>query len=482
LTADRADHLTESIKVSAGTLKVVTCFDDVKHSIESLRLIQPSLPVLVTVYTAGAVTRWGEPHSQATSLDTFRQTVGSVLQANASINIYGFAGGTNFGFYNGALDNFDSHSVAVDGSQVGAKRMHQHRAHRAKVHGARAGKQFKTVGIGLAYRPVTTSYNYDAAVSETGCVQQSPKYHSFRRLLLDHNLISRLHVVPQNPPDVSLGVVKLDQRLSWQTLVSDRSLLEPPIVLSSPVFMERLNVQYGNGQGYGWILYRTVISGGLHYINVTGILRDRALIYLDSKLVSTVYSDKVGDFSVVLTLHSPPTTGAHGHVLEILVENMGRANFGLLDEQRKGFVGRVLTDGGNSLVDLQWEHFSLDFSQNFIDLVRHAKHSWTTWNKLLAGNSQQQPTLYRGQFKVRQPKDSFLDMSKWTKGLVILNGFILGRYWNIGPQYVLYVPAPLLARGVNDLIVFELERTVNGKVKFVSRPEHHHVMHAKKQV
>jgi beta-galactosidase len=80
------------------------------------------------------------------------------------------------------------------------------------------------------------------------------------------------------------------------------------------------------------------------------------------------------------------------------------------------------------------------------------------------------PTLYRGWLKLEgNSSDTFLDMSSWTKGIVIVNGFNLGRYWNVGPQQTLYVPAPVLKAGKNEIIVFELEQP-SLQLKFVDKP------------
>ena len=41
--------------------------------------------------------------------------------------------------------------------------------------------------------------------------------------------------------------------------------------------------------------------------------------------------------------------------------------------------------------------------------------------------------------------------------MVLLNGFTLGRFWEIGPQKRLYIPAPLLREGENRLTIIETE-------------------------
>jgi beta-galactosidase len=77
------------------------------------------------------------------------------------------------------------------------------------------------------------------------------------------------------------------------------------------------------------------------------------------------------------------------------------------------------------------------------------------------------PCFYRGNLKVDQPGDTFLDTSTFTKGFVWVNGHPLGRIWNIGPQKTLYLPGVWLHAGDNDVIVFDLEgkpgRTVGGR-------------------
>jgi beta-galactosidase len=56
------------------------------------------------------------------------------------------------------------------------------------------------------------------------------------------------------------------------------------------------------------------------------------------------------------------------------------------------------------------------------------------------------------------PADTFLALPGFAKGFVWVNGTLLGRHWEIGPQTTLYVPAPLLSAGRNTVTVLELER------------------------
>lgn len=75
---------------------------------------------------------------------------------------------------------------------------------------------------------------------------------------------------------------------------------------------------------------------------------------------------------------------------------------------------------------------------------------------------QDTPAFYRYEFQVDQPKDTFLNCRELGKGVTFINGFNLGRYWSEGPVQYLYIPAPLLREGKNQLIVFETEGKTAG--------------------
>jgi len=215
-----------------------------------------------------------------------------------------------------------------------------------------------------------------------------------------------------------------------------------------------------------------VIPSDGQQLDISGSMRDRAQVYLDGRLIETVYNQRLTPLRVTVALNSSRSLSSTR--LQLVVENMGRSSSGLLDEQRKGFEGLVRVDGKK--IESRWDHFSVDMSKQLLTAIRHSKH-WTT-----SGRSkkpvQRLPTFYRGHFKVKRMTDTYIDMTKWTKGVVVVNGFVLGRYWSIGPQQSLYVPSPILSHGENEILVFELERTWNAKVKFISRSstnlDHHY--------
>jgi len=490
LTVDRGPHLREGSV--PGTLATVSCrgtVDEVASALSQLGAFQPGLPRLVTLMDTYGTSRWGETplHHSTLSLNNFRRSVGLILTSNASINVYAFAGGTNFGFWNGALEDAGTESSSVNVVRQAVRRRGHHdrraagRQHRIIVNETTASVDQTGAAAGLVYRPVTTTYNYNPPpiISQSGQNKFSAKYHAFRRLLLDNGLISRLQSVPVNPVTSALGVVNLSDQLRWDKLL--QFISSSPILLDTPVFMEQLNTQLGSGQDQGWIVYRARLPPGGTRLNISGTMRDRAQVFINGHHLQTVFNNKLAPFNVVTNLldsyrrrHNSTSTSSGSSTLELVVENMGRSSFGLLDEQRKGFEGSVSIDGRT--VDSHWEHFSIDISTAFLTAVRHSK-DWVSTARPSTSVEGQQPTLYRGHFKVKQLRDTHIDMSRWRKGVVVINGFVLGRYWNIGPQQSLYVPSPILSHGVNELLVFELEQTLNAKVKFVARASWKHHKH-----
>jgi beta-galactosidase len=142
--------------------------------------------------------------------------------------------------------------------------------------------------------------------------------------------------------------------------------------------------------------------------------------------------------------------------LDILVENLGRINFGkYLLENKKGITEKV-TFGGMEVKN--WQQYSLPF--NDIGTARFSARAVTT----------DAPALLKGSFTLNQLADTYLDMSAWGKGVVWVNGHNLGRYWNIGPQQTLYLPAEWLKKGKNEVIVFELLKPGTKQLQGIKAP------------
>lgn len=131
---------------------------------------------------------------------------------------------------------------------------------------------------------------------------------------------------------------------------------------------------------------------------------------------------------------------------DILLENMGRVNFGAkLEYQRKGIDGGVQING----------HYHYDWTIYPLPLDNIEKIDF------LAGYIEGTPSFYKFKLEVDEIADTFLDFNGWGKGCAFINGFNLGRFWEIGPQKRLYIPGPLLKKGENEIVIFETE----GKVR-----------------
>ena len=127
--------------------------------------------------------------------------------------------------------------------------------------------------------------------------------------------------------------------------------------------------------------------------------------------------------------------------LDIFVENLGRINFGpYLLKNTKGIVGKVEWKGKEVT---GWKMFSMPFA---------------TVDGLVLHGGDDGPVVRRGSFELGAPADTYFDMRKWGKGCVWVNGHNLGRYWRVGPQQTVYVPAEWLKKGKNEVVVLELLR------------------------
>jgi beta-galactosidase len=288
------------------------------------------------------------------------------------------------------------------------------------------------------YRPHITSYDTDAPLNEAG--DPTPKYFAIQQAIA--NVLPETPVeAPSTTPKQAYGAVPLTASLS---LFDALPQLAQPTQGDKPLRFEDLETYYG------FLLYRTQITQGGRLV-IEG-LRDRAQVFLDGKPVGTLYRN---DPETVIDLQP----GRLPAQLDILVENLGRVNCGgaNLYDSFKGLTGAV-TLAGDELRG--WEHFPLPLD-TVADLEFPAEPA-----------TAEGPVFLRGNLRIEgEPQDTFLKVPAGTKGVCWINGFNLGRYWSIGPQRSLYVPAPLLRQGNNDLIVFELHGLERREAFFADAPE-----------
>ena len=204
------------------------------------------------------------------------------------------------------------------------------------------------------------------------------------------------------------------------------------------------------GQSYGYILYRTKIKGAVKGDLDIHELRSYARIFVNGKLAGTLDRRKKAGSTANLE------AGA-GSTLDILVEGTGRINFTTeLRKERQGINGPV-TLAGKELGD--WQVFPLPMD----DLL---KLQFSTTNAIAPTD----PAFYRGRFDLQSNGDTFLDTRGWGKGAVWINGHALGRFWNVGPQQTLYVPAPWLRKGENEVVVLTQDTPKSRQMRGLGAP------------
>ncbi len=303
-----------------------------------------------------------------------------------------------------------------------------------------AGANFKGT-----YQPTVTSYDYCAPLTEWGDYTET--YHEIRKFLCEKQNIPMTEL-PKSPEMQNLGKIELTECAS---LFENIENISENHHSSYPENMEHY------GQNYGLIYYKTKIKGkyDTSFLTVKDV-HDRAYIYRDGKKLATIDRTKINSKLYQLKLKKQLLLKPISDEVEIgiLVEAMGRVNYGEDLYDRKGISSVSIA---NQLV--------LGYDVYTIPLDNLEKLEYKSIEELLKDKS---PLFLKGSFKAEK-KDCFVDMSGFTKGYVFVNGFNLGRYWNIGPQKALYIPAPLL-KEENEIIVFELEGYKCPNVSIVDKP------------
>ncbi|XP_076457381.1 beta-galactosidase-1-like protein 2 isoform X2 [Babylonia areolata] len=377
-------------------------FDQGRSHFELIRQTNEDFPLMVMEFWSGWFDHWGQTHN-ADTLSEYVERVTAILEAGASINFYMFHGGTNFGFMAGANE-------------------FQH------------------------YKPDVTSYDYDAPLSEAGDITE--KYMKTREIILEKVYkplgIMKLPEIPPNTPKKAYDKLRMEEYMDWNSLTS-LIMKKGSSVRVQP--MEMYQFAHGVGQSYGYIIYRKTIGSG-NTLELPGKVRDRVQVLLNTWLITTFDSDSK---HLQVDMHASQPQSQ----LDLMVENLARVNFinhhapdpDILNKQRKGLDGDVKIDG-KFVTD--WSALALDFDQDYIFRVSRASQ----WKSYVAQKNS--PTLYRAYLNIEDtPQDTFINMKDWKKGIVMVNGVNLGRYWDVGPQRTLYLPAPFLKQGKNEILVFE---------------------------
>ncbi|HTB86115.1 MAG TPA: beta-galactosidase [Candidatus Sulfotelmatobacter sp.] len=364
---------------------------DVVKNFEKVRKLQPSGPLICSEFYPGWFDTWGQPHHLGKP-ENYLPNLKTMLDMDASFSIYMVHGGTTFGLWS---------------------------------------------GCDRPFKPDTSSYDYDAPISEAGW--PTPKFFATRELFSKYLLPGEtLPDVPATNPVVSFAPIELNEVAP----IFDH--LPAPIHDETPRSMEAYD------QGYGCILYRTKIPAGDAITLEAGAIHDFGFVFVDGRRVG-ILDRRDARPQILLPAREQESQ------LDILVEPMGRINFGTEMADHKGLIAPVKL-GGEILKD--WEIFNLP-----LDAKMLAGLNFT--NTTIDLNT---PAFWRGEFVLENAGDTFLDLRNLGKGDVWVNGHCLGRFWNIGPTQTAYAPGCWLHAGTNEIVVLDILGSENHTVAGLERP------------
>ncbi len=271
-----------------------------------------------------------------------------------------------------------------------------------------------------------TSYDYDAPLTEDG--QITPKYELFKEIISKYASVSSIPLT-MDIKRKEYGKISCSAKTSLFDVLEKISV---PVKSNYPVTMEDI------GQNYGYILYRTHMRENemIKEIRLEGA-NDRIQAYHNGEFIHTFFAENICE-------NAEFSDRSSGGILDLLCENMGRENFGTnLERQRKGIADGVKI---NDHRQFGYKIYPLPLDETQINKVDFSGE-YSEWV----------PAFYKFEFEADELCDTFLDTDGFGKGVAFINGFNLGRFWDIGPQKRLYIPAPLIKKGNNSIIIFETE-------------------------
>ena len=392
--------------LSGGSLpslyKVLNFGSNAKGAFGALDGFQKDMPLFCGEFWCGWFDHWGEKHHTRNSTSVVKEIEDFIAQ-DANFNVYMFYGGTNFGFWAGS--NFE----------------------RGKIN------------------PTTTSYDYCAFLTEWG--DYTPAYHAVREVM---HKVQGLEMLPlvESPKMQNIGVVKMTESAK---LFDNLSKIGTKFRSATPESMEYF------GQNYGFIYYETKIKGKyqMQPLKINGV-HDIAHIYVDDKKVAVFDRNKKANL-LGMNKHQMFIGGVDGEKkIGILVDAMGRINYGEKLEDRKGIESVIF---GKQIM-FGYDVYCLPMDN--LDKLEFTNQ--------MANN---EPVFVRGTFKANSKDECFVHMDNFGKGNVWINGYNIGRYWTKkGPQKALYIPGSLLNTDKeNEIIIFDIEGYKNAEVVIDGKPD-----------
>lgn len=296
------------------------------------------------------------------------------------------------------------------------------------------------------FAPDVTSYDYDAPISESGKI--TPKYEKLRETLAKYMDGKKQAKVPDDIPTISVPAFEFTE-------------VAPLFAnLPEPKSDDTIRTMEEYDQGFGSILYRTTLPKIDRSATLTVTeAHDYAQIFIDGK-----YIGKLDRRNGEKQLDIPAC--AEGAQLDILVEAMGRINFGRAIKDFKGITEKVELKNGGRTTELKgWKVYNLE--------DRYEGYKGLKFEPLKSvkdAQGQRVPGCYRATFHVEKPGDTFLNFETWGKGLVYVNGYGIGRIWEIGPQQTLYMPGCWLKEGENEILVFDIVGPKEARTEGLEEP------------
>ncbi len=385
---------------------------NIDQQFKRLGELRPDAPKMCSEFWSGWFDKWGARHETRPAKDMV-EGIDEMLSKGISFSLYMTHGGTSFGHWAGANSP--------------------------------------------GFAPDVTSYDYDAPINEWGLA--TPKFWELRKMMEKYNDGKKMLAVPKAPMGI-ITVPKFElSEFSSMLNGEDPDLKVPVRKGSGTMTFEDMDM------GWGSMLYTTKLPEIPAKSVLTADFHDFAQVFINGKYIGKV--DRVKN-EKSLTL--PPVK--KGDELEILVEAMGRINFGRAIKDFKGIVGDVTISSEIDNIETTWKPQGWSqyaMSDDYRKAVNAFKsnHDLTKpdkgvrlglpamWNKdgldLVSKRG-----YYRGYFNLSKVGDTFLNFETWSKGQVWVNGHALGRFWSIGPQQTLYVPGCWLKKGKNEVIVLDI--------------------------
>ena len=367
---------------------------NIDNQFRRLKELRPESPLMCSEFWSGWFDKWGARH-ETRPADDMVAGIDEMLSKGISFSLYMTHGGTSFGHWAGANSP--------------------------------------------GFAPDVTSYDYDAPINEWGLPTE--KYWTLRRTMQKYADGGKLPNVPKAP----MNIISVPQFKFTEYA---------PIVCGIDTIVESRDVKTMEELDMGWgsMFYETTLpTVSTRSLLTLNDCHDFAQVFIDGKYIGKI--DRVkNEKSIVL----PAVTS--GQKLTILIEAMGRINFGRAIKDFKGITDRVTltaeADGHELTYDLKnWQIATIP--SDYQTAVKAFTSAQTQYASFIL-NPSLKKGYYRANFTLKKVGDTFINMEAFGKGMVYVNGHALGRFWNIGPQQTLYVPGCWLKKGKNEVVVLDI--------------------------